>query len=100
MKKPEFSKTIEVVAKKAVKEAVAPVAHSAKKEHPLTVIVVGAAAVAVGNHFGVDVQGIVETTGLTMQDVSALAVAGVWLATGWFASRRGVKDQQDKVTPR
>jgi hypothetical protein len=100
MKKQEFSKTVEVVAKKAVHEATAPMISATKKERPLTVVLVGVAAVAVGRHLGVDVQEIVETTGLSMQDAAALAVASVWLLTGWLSDKRGIKDEQDKVTPR
>lgn len=105
MKNPQFSKTIEVAkaaGKKVVVETAESATHAYKKQFPLAVVAVGAAGIAIGHHFGVDVQGIVASTGLSMETVAAAVVGGVLAIANVVDRKFGSKpvDQQDRITPR
>lgn len=84
-----------VAAKSAAKTA-----STSRDNRTVALAVVGAIAVAVGKHCGVDVRGLIESSGVSMEDAMALLSTGAGAVVIWYRERGRIRDEQDVVTPR
>ncbi len=67
-----------------------------RQQRGAAVMITAAVAAAVARRAGVDLREIVESTGLTLEEVMAIGLAAV---QGWVV-RGAPADEQNRVTPR